>query len=151
MSVICGFLLLLSFGKDVQYFPSILYGHILIGAGTSKYETTFTVTARKETRATLDLFNDKGQPLEASFTDERGNSASTGSSFEFFLTPDRPVRITLALPAQEAAEDVAVKTGWATFQSAEQIEVFAVVRITTPEGKVLNRHVLGSQRAMTGE
>ena len=52
-------MLLLS-GKEIRYFPSILYGQILAGPGMSKYETVFTVSAKKETRATLQLFADKG-------------------------------------------------------------------------------------------
>jgi hypothetical protein len=151
MFLLYALLLLSSFGKEVQYFPSVLYGHILIGPGTSRYETIFAITARKETRATLELFTDKGEPMQASFTDEHGKAASTGNSFEFFLTPDRPVAIRLALAAEDMAEDVAVKTGWATFQSSEEIEVAAVVRITTPEGKILSRHVLGAQKAITGD
>ena len=89
--------------------------------------------------------------MTASFVDARGGSAKTGSSFESFLMPDRPVKIRLALPSEEAQESVAVKTGWATFQSAEQIDIIAVVRITTPDGTLITRHVLGSERPPTGE
>lgn len=142
-------MLLLS-GKEIRYFPSILYGHILVGPGMSKYETVFTVSARKETRATLQLFAEKGEQMNASFVDELGKSASTGHSFEFFMTPERPLRIRLTLMPEQAADDVAVMTGWATFESSEDIEVVAVVRITTPEGKLITRHVLASERPPSG-
>src|SRR5262245_17677708 len=119
-------------GKEIRYFPSILYGHILDGPGMSKYETVFTVSAKRETRATLQLFGDKGQRMEASFVDELGKAASTGHSFEFFMTPDHPVMIRLMLMPDQAESGVAVMTGWATFESPEDIDVVAVVRITTP-------------------
>ncbi len=142
-------MLLLS-GKEIRYFPSILYGHILAGPAMSKYETVFTVSGRKETRATLQLFAENGEQMNASFVDERGKSASTGHSFEFFLTPERPLRIRLTLMPERAADDVAVMTGWATFESPEDIEVVAVVRITTPDGKLITRHVLASERPPSG-
>lgn len=142
-------MLLLS-GKEIRYFPSILYGQILAGPGTSKYETVFTVSARKETRATLQLFADKGERMNASFVDELGKSASTGHSFEFFLTPERPLKIRLTLLPEQTAEQVAVMSGWATFESSEEIEVVAVVRITTPDGKLITRHVLGSEKPPAG-
>lgn len=142
-------MLLLS-GKEIRYFPSILYGQILAGPGTSKYETVFTVSARKETRATLQLFADKGERMNASFVDELGKSASTGHSFEFFLSPERPLKIRLTLLPEQAAEQVAVMSGWATFESSEEIKVVAVVRITTPDGKLITRHVLGSEKPPVG-
>ncbi len=89
--------------------------------------------------------------MNASFIDERGKSAGAGSSFECYLMPDRPVKIRLALTPDEAANDVAVKTGWATVRSAEEVDIIAVVRITTPDGKLLTRHVLGSEKPPTGE
>jgi hypothetical protein len=144
-------LLLFSFAREARYFPSIVYGQILIGAGTSRYETVFTLVAEKETRATLGLFTERGEPMNASFVDAEGRSAKTGSSFECYLVPDRPVQIRLALAPDEAEEDVAVKTGWATIQSSEELEIGAVVRITTPDGKLLTRHVLASQKAPIGE
>jgi hypothetical protein len=144
-------LLLLSFGREVRYFPSILYGHILIGTGTSRYETVFTITASSETRVTVNVFTDKGERMNASFIDERGKSAGAGSSFECYVTPDRPVKIKLALAPDEAEDDVAVKTGWATVQSAEEVDITAVVRVTTPDGKLLTRHVLVSEKPPTGE
>jgi hypothetical protein len=136
---------------DIQYIPSILYGHILVGSGTSRYETVFTVTATKATRSRLDVFTDRGEPMDASFEDEKGKTASIGNSFEFFLMPGRPVTIKLALMPEEAADDVAVKTGWATFHSSEDVEISATVRITTPDGKLVSRHVLGSERPPTGD
>ena len=142
-------MLLLS-GKEIRYFPSILYGQILAGPGTSKYETVFTVSARTETRATLQLFADKGERMNASFVDESGASASAGHSFEFFLTPERPVKIRLTLGPEQVDEQVAVMSGWATFESSEEIAVMAVVRITTPDGKLITRHVLGSERPPAG-
>ena len=150
MNLICGFLMLLLSGKEIRYFPSVLYGHILAGPGTSRYETVFTVSARRETRVTLRLFADKGEGMEASFVDEQGRSASTGDFFEFFLMPGRPLRIKLMLMPEQAANDVAVMSGWATFESAEAIDVAAVVRITTPDGKLITRHVLRPERPPNG-
>jgi len=144
------FLTLVLPGKEVQYFPSILYGHILAGPGTSKYETVFTVSAKKETRAALHLFGEKGERIEASFVDDLGKSAGTGHSFQFFMTPERPVIIRLMLPPEQTANDVVVMTGWATFESSDEIDVAAVVRITTPEGKLINRHVIVSERPPAG-
>jgi hypothetical protein len=143
-------LLMLLSGKEIRYFPSILYGHILAGPSMSKYETVFTISARKETRATLHLFADKGEQMEASFVDELGKSADTGNTFEFFLSPQRPVRVTLMLMPEQAASDVAIMSGWATFESLEDIDVVAVVRITSPDGKLITRHVLGSERPPAG-
>jgi hypothetical protein len=136
-------------GKEIQYVPSILYGHILAGPGTSKYETVFTVSAKKETRAVLHLFGEKGERIEASFVDDLGKIAGSGDSFEFFMTPERPVIIRLTL-MPETATDIAVMTGWATFESFDDIDVAAVVRITTPEGKLINRHVIASERPPAG-
>jgi hypothetical protein len=150
VKLICALLMLLLSGKEIRYFPSILYGQILAGPGTSKYETVFTVSARKETRATLQLFADKGERMNASFVDELGKSASTGHSFEFFLSPERPLKIRLTLLPEQAAEQVAVMSGWATFESSEEIKVVAVVRITTPDGKLITRHVLGSEKPPVG-
>jgi len=142
-------MLLLS-GKEIRYFPSILYGQILIGTGMSKYETVFTVSARKEARAALRLFADKGERMNASFMDELGKSASTGDSFEFFITPGRPFKIKLTLAPNQAADEVAVMSGWATFESSELLDVVAVVRITTPDGKLITRHVLESEKPPAG-
>ena len=142
-------MLLLS-GKEIRYFPSILYGQILIGTGMSKYETVFTVSARKEARAALRLFADKGERMNASFMDELGKPASTGDSFEFFITPGRPVKIKLTLAPDQAADEVAVMSGWATFESSELLDVVAVVRITTPDGKLMTRHVLESEKPPAG-
>ena len=150
MNLICALLMLLLSGREIRYFPSILYGQILAGPGTSKYETVFTVSSRKETRVTLRLFADKGERMNASFVDELGKPASTGHSFEFFLTPGRPLKIRLTLPPEQAADQVAVMSGWATFESSEDIEVVAVVRITTPDGKLITRHVLGSEKPPAG-
>jgi hypothetical protein len=136
--------------KEIRYFPSILYGHILSGPGTSKYETVFTVSARKEARATLQLFADKGERMEASFVDALGKSASTGHSFEFYMTPEHPVMIRLTLVPDQMANDVAVMTGWATFESSDDIDVAAVVRIMSPDGKLINRHVIASERPPAG-
>jgi len=137
-------------GREIRYFPSILYGHILAGPGTSKYETVFTVSAKKEARATLQLFGEKGERIEASFVDESGKSASTGQSFEFFMAADCPVIIRLTLMPDQTANDVAVLTGWATVESSDDIDVVAVVRITTPDGKLINRHVIASEKPPAG-
>jgi hypothetical protein len=150
MRIVLALLMLVLPGREIRYFPSILYGHILAGPGMSKYETVFTVSARREARATLQLFGDKAQHIEASFVDEFGKSASTGHSFEFFMTPERPVTIRLTLVPDETDSDVAVMTGWATFESSEDIDVVAVVRITTPDGKLINRHVMASERPPAG-
>ena len=136
--------------KEIRYFPSILYGHILAGPGTSKYETVFTVSAKNEARATLQLFGDKGERIQASFVDELGKPASTGHSFEFYMTPERPVTIRLTLMPDQTANDVVVMTGWATFESSDDIDVVAVVRITTPEGQLINRHVIASEKPPFG-
>ena len=101
-------------------------------------------------RATLQLFGDKGERIEASFVDELGKSASTGNSFEFFMTPERPVIIRLTLIPEQATNDVAVMSGWATFESPGDIDVVAVVRITTPDGKLINRHVIAPERPGIG-
>jgi len=151
VKLIFALLLLLPFNREVRYFPSILYGHILIGSGTSRYETVFTITAGNETRVAVNLFSDKGDPMNASFVDEGGKWAGAGSSFECYVIPDRPVKIKLALKPEDAEDDVAVKTGWAMVESPEQVDITAVVRITTPDGKLISRHVLGSERPPTGE
>jgi len=148
---LCLLLLVLSPAREARYFPNIVYGHILIGAGTSRYETVFTLVAARETRATLGVFTDKGEPMNASFVDAQGRPAGTGSSFECYLVADRPVQIRLALAPDDAGDDVAVKTGWATIQSSAELEISAVVRITTPDGKLLTRHVLASQKPPIGE
>ena len=150
MKVACALLTLLLSGGEIRYFPSVLYGQILVGTGMSKYETVFTVSARKETRAALRLFADKGQEMSASFVDELGKTASYGDSFEFFLTPERPVRIRLMLAPDQARDEVAVMSGWATFESSEPIDVIAVVRIMTPDGKLISRHVLESEKPPSG-
>ena len=151
MKALISLCLLLSTANPVEYFPSILFGHILVGPGVSRYETVFTITARQETRSTLSLFTDAGEPMKASFIDEQGKAASTSHSFEFFLMPDRPVKIRLGLPSDEASDDVAVKSGWATFRSTGEIQVTALVRITTPDGKLVTRHVLGSEKPPAGD
>lgn len=150
MRIVLALLMLVLPTKEIRYFPSILYGHILAGPGTSKYETVFTVSSKKEARVTLQLFGDKGESIEASFVDELGKSASTGHSFEFFMTPERPVIIRLTLMPDQTANDVVVMTGWATFESTDAIDVVAVVRITTPDGKLINRHVIASERPPAG-
>jgi hypothetical protein len=150
VSIVLALLMLALPGREIRYFPSILYGQILAGPGTSKYETVFTVSAKKEARATLHLFGDKGERIEASFVDESGKSASTGHSFEFFIAADRPVIIRLTLMPDQTANDVAVLTGWATFESSDDIDVVAVVRITTPDGKLINRHVIAPERPPAG-
>jgi hypothetical protein len=150
VTVLFALLLAVLQANEVRYFPSILYGQILAGPGTSKYETVFTVSSRKETRAILKLFGDKGDRLEANFVDALGKSAGTGHSFEFLTTHERPVIIRLALMPDQAANDVAVMSGWATFESPDDIEVFAVVRITTPDGKLINRHVFAPERPGIG-
>jgi hypothetical protein len=150
VSILLALLMLVLPGKEIRYFPSILYGHILAGPGTSKYETVFTVSAKREARATLHLFGENGERIEASFVDELGKAAGTGDTFEFSMTPERPVIIRLTLMPEQTANDVAVMTGWATFESSDDIDVAAVVRITTPGGKLINRHVIASERPPAG-
>ena len=65
MNALLALLLLISTPNQVEYFPSILFGHILVGPGTSRYETVFTVTAKKEARSTLALFNERGESMKA--------------------------------------------------------------------------------------
>ncbi len=132
-------------GSEIRYFPNIIYGHILIGSGASRYETGFSAASRKETRVTVKLFNDRGEPMEASFLDEKGDLAVTGSSFEFFLAPDHPIRIKIQLAPDDAGRDVAVKTGWATFVASEEIDVLALVRVTSPDGSLLNRSLVSGE------
>src|SRR5689334_14606385 len=150
MRLLLALMMLVLPGREIRYFPSILYGHILAGPGTSKYETVFTVSAKKAARATLQLFGDKGEHIEASFVDELGKSAGTGHSFEFFMTAERPVIIRLTLMPDQTVNDVVVMTGWATFESSDDIDVAAVVRITTLDGKLINRHVIAAERPPAG-
>lgn len=132
-------------GSEIRYFPNVIYGHILIGTSASRYETGFSAVSQKETRVTVKLFSDRGEPMAASFLDEKGDLAATGSSFEFFLAPDHPVRIKIQLAPEDAGRDVAVKTGWATFVASEDIDVLALVRVTSPDGSLLNRSLVSAQ------
>ena len=137
-------------GGEIRYFPSIMYGHITIGTGASRYETGFAASAAKGTRVTVKLFNESGEPMEASFLDETGEVAVTGSSFEFYLAPDRTIRIRIELPPEEASREVAVKTGWATIAASEDIEVRALVRVTRPDGSLLNRYLAEGEVPSSG-
>ena len=130
----------------VRHFPSIVYGQILLGPGASRYETIFTVTSKKEVGVTLDLFTDKGQPMEASFLDADGTVTSTDSTFRFFVTGGQPVRIKVQLSPDDLKEDVALKTGWANFRSTEDLDVWALVRILKPDGTLIDKHVLLSEK-----
>jgi hypothetical protein len=69
----------------------------------------------------------------------------TGSSFEFFLEAGRPVRIKVQLAADEADQSVAVRTGWATFAAPDEIEVVASVRVMSPDGGILSRHIVSGE------
>ena len=133
-------------GEEIRHLPSIVYGQILLGPGASRYETIFTVTSRKGVSATLDLFTDRGEPMEASFVDSAGVVASTDSTFRFFLTANQPVRIKVQLPPDDMQEDVALKTGWANFRSSEELDVWALVRILKPDGTLIDKHVLLSEK-----
>jgi hypothetical protein len=137
-------------GEPVQHFPSIVYGQILLGPGASKYETIFTITARKSAPATLDLFNDNGAPMEASFLDPRGDEAGSDTSFRFVLVAGQPLQIKLRITADELKEDVVLRTGWANFHSTAELDVWALVRIVKPDGTLINKHVLLPERAPTG-
>jgi hypothetical protein len=130
----------------VRHFPTIMYGQILLGPGASRYETIFTVTSKKKVEVTLDLFTEKGQPMEASFVDQDGAVAVTDSTFRFFLPADQPVRIKLQLSPQELKEDVALKIGWANFRSTEDLDVWALIRIVKPDGTLIDKHALLSEK-----
>ena len=137
-------------GEPVQHFPSIVYGQILLGERPSRYETVFTITAKKSAPATVDLFNDKGEPMEASFLDPRGDEAATDTSFRFVLVANQPLQIRLRITADELKDDVVLRTGWANFHSTEELDVWAVVRIMKPDGTLIQKHVLLPERAPTG-
>ena len=132
--------------EEVRHFPSIVYGQILLGPGASRYETIFTVTARKSVPASLDLFAENGEPLNASFVDTKGVVASTDSTFRFYVTANQPVRIKVQLAPDELQEDVALKTGWANFRSTEELQAWALVRILKPDGTLVDKHVLLSEK-----
>src|SRR5262245_39939738 len=133
-------------GEQVRHFPSIVYGQILLGPRASKYETIFTVTARTRAPATLDLFNEKGEPLKASFLDPRGEEAGSDTSFRFVLVAGQPLQIKLRITADELKDDVAFRTGWANFHSTEDLEVWALIRIMKPDGTLIDKHVLLPER-----
>jgi hypothetical protein len=132
--------------EEVRHFPSIVYGQILLGPGASRYETIFTVTSRREVSAILDLFTDKGEPMMASFADSYGNVTSTDSTFRFFLAAGQPLKIKVQLPPDDLNADVALKTGWANFRSVEDLDVWALVRILKPDGTLVSKHVLLSEK-----
>ena len=132
--------------EEVRHFPSIVYGQILLGPGASRYETIFTVTSKKAGGATLDLFTENGEPMEASFVDSKGTIASTDSTFRFFVNANQPVRIKVQLSPDDLQQDVALKTGWANFHSADDFDVWALIRIMKPDGTVIDKHVLVSEK-----
>ena len=66
------------------------------------------------------------------------------------MTPERPVIIRLILVAHRTANDVVVMTGWAMFESSDDIDLVAVVRITTPDGKLIDRHIIASEKPPAG-
>lgn len=151
MARLSGLLFIFLMGSgEVRHFPSIIYGQILVGPGASRYETIFTIAAKKEGQVTLELFTDDGEPMQASFVDPRGETASTDSSFRFLLTANHPLQIKLQLPPDDLKEDVVLKTGWANFKSSDEMDVRALVRILRPDGTVLDRHVLLSQKPPQG-
>jgi hypothetical protein len=132
--------------QQVHYFPSVMYGQILTGSAPSRYETTLILKSRKSTRAHIEVFSDKSEPMEASFADADGHIATTSASFAFLLEPERTVRVKLGLPESEASHEIAVHTGWATVTSLEEVEVSALVRITGADGKVLTRSFVFAER-----
>jgi hypothetical protein len=132
--------------EEVRHFPSIIYGQILLGPGASRYETIFTVTSKREVPASLDLFTDKGEPMMASFVDSEGTVTTTDSTFRFLLAAGQPVTIKVQLPPRDLSEDVALKTGWANFRSVEDLDAWALVRILKPDGTLVSRHVLVSEK-----
>lgn len=131
---------------EIRHFPSIVYGQILLGPGASRYETVFSVTSRKSLPASLELFTDNGVPMIASFVDQTGEVTTSDSTFRFFLAAGQPIRIKLQLTSEDAKEDVALRTGWANFRAAEDLEVWALVRILKPDGKLIDKHVLTSEK-----
>lgn len=128
--------------EQVLCFPSLMYGHILIGSAASRYETSFVIHSRKGGRVTLKLFSDRNEPLEASFVDDRGNIAETSSAFEFLLAPDRTVKVRLQVPEADRKDEVMVKTGWAMFRFSQESEVQAIIRVRDMSGKLINQYVL---------
>jgi hypothetical protein len=137
-------------GEQVQHFSSIVYGQILLGSAASRYETVFTITARKSGPATLDLFNEKGEPMEASFLDRRGDEAGSDTSFRFVLVAGQPLQIKLRITPDELRDDVVLRTGWANFHSTEELDVWALIRIMKPDGTLIDKHVLLPERVPTG-
>ncbi len=132
--------------EEVRHVPTIVFGQILLGPSASRYETIFTVTSRRAVSATLDLFTDHGEPMEASFVDSKGIVASTDSTFRFFLNANQPVRIKVQLPPEVMKEDVALRTGWANIRSAEDLDAWVLVRILKPDGTLIDKHVLTSEK-----
>jgi len=152
-SFIFAILLSGSFGKGerVHHFSSIVYGQILPGPNASTYETIFTVTAKQSTPASVDLFNEKGQPMQASFVDESGAETSIDSTLRFVLVAGQPLRIKLRLPSPDSKEDVAVETGWANFRSLEDLDVWAQVRVAKLDGTLIETVIFFPERAPIGD
>jgi len=134
--------------EQVNYFPTVMFGHILEGSDASRYATTLIVRSRKATRAHIDVFNEQSEPMTASFVDQAGSIAATTTSFTFVLEPNRSVQVKLALTAEEESEAIAVKTGWATVSSLETLDASILILVATPEGRVLTRQVYSAQRSM---
>ena len=132
--------------ERINYLPSLMYGHILAGSGASRYETILVIRSAVRTRAHVEVFAEDGKPLTTSFSDQQGDVAATAASFDFVVQPGRTVQLKLQLPEDEASSDIAVKTGWATIRSFDDLEVSALVRILTAEGRLLSRHVLSTER-----
>jgi hypothetical protein len=132
--------------QQVSYFPSLMYGHILAGTAASRYETTLILKSPKGARAHIEIFSEQGKPMDAGFTDQDGNVAATTSSFAVVLEPGRTLLVKLQLPEEEASNDIAIRTGWATVSSVEELEVSALVRVTTPQGKLVSRYLLSSEK-----
>jgi hypothetical protein len=130
---------------QTSYFPSLLYGHVLEGSSPSRYETILVVRSNSSARVQIEIFDEKGEPMEASFVDLEGDTANAGTSFAFTIEPDGAVRVKLELPPQEASTGIAVKSGWVIVRGSEPLEVTALVRITTRDGALLTRHILASQ------
>jgi len=133
-------------GLEVNHIPSIVYGQILVGPGSSRYETIFLISSRKEELVHLELFTEDGTPLRASFLDSDGTVAWTDSSFRFYVSPHRALKIKLQLSPEEMNQDVALKTGWANFSSAGGVEVSTLVRVLNIDGTLIDKHLLSSQK-----
>ena len=92
--------------EQINYLPSLMYGHILVGSGASRYETILVIRADVRTRAQVEVFAEDGKPMTASFSDQEGDIAATAASFDFVVQPGRTVQVKLQLPEEEASKEI---------------------------------------------